>query len=159
MKGSEGLPQHLWRLRDRAPPARRIASCARSYVCFGPINPAGFARERFGAWRDIALYEPGGRARLSQALLARNKRRSEQSSRCAARAALGLTGAKLLKACTYSRVAPEKALPGGTCTWAMATFKASSKRLPTPRVDSWDSLAPSNSVNCRQIDKPIPRPP
>jgi hypothetical protein len=36
-------------------------------------NPAGFARGRLGAWRDIALYEPGGRARPQQALLARNK--------------------------------------------------------------------------------------
>ncbi|WP_336336043.1 hypothetical protein, partial [Pseudomonas putida] len=40
---------------------------ARSYVCFGPIIPMGFARERFGAWLDIASYEQGGRARLSQA--------------------------------------------------------------------------------------------
>ncbi|WP_409264960.1 hypothetical protein, partial [Pseudomonas sp. KCJK9000] len=49
------------------------------------------------AWRDIASYKPGGRAHLPQALLARNKRRSEQSSRCAARAALDLTGAKSLR--------------------------------------------------------------
>ncbi|MGE8314675.1 MAG: hypothetical protein ACN6OO_04405, partial [Pseudomonas putida] len=75
-----------------APPARRIASCARSYACFGPIIPVGFARERLGAWLDIASYQQGGRARLSQALLARNKRRSERSSRCAARAALDLIG-------------------------------------------------------------------
>ncbi|MFT2189280.1 hypothetical protein, partial [Pseudomonas putida] len=27
----------------------------------------GFARERLGAWRDIASYKQGGRARLSQA--------------------------------------------------------------------------------------------
>ncbi|MFG0501920.1 hypothetical protein ACF8GD_04635, partial [Pseudomonas putida] len=47
---------------------------------------------RLGAWRDIASYKQGGRARLSQALLARNKRRSERSPRCAARAALDLTG-------------------------------------------------------------------
>ncbi len=51
---------------------------ARSYVCFGPIIPVGFVRERFGAWFDIASYVQGGRARLSQALLARNKRRSER---------------------------------------------------------------------------------
>jgi hypothetical protein len=82
------------RLGDRAPPARRIASCARSYVCFGPIIPVGFARERLGAWRDIAPNKQNGRARLPQALLARNKRRSERSSRCAARAALDLMAAK-----------------------------------------------------------------
>ncbi|CAK6473667.1 hypothetical protein PSEG_01297 [Pseudomonas sp. Nvir] len=76
--------------REAAPPARRIASCARSYVFFGPIMPGGFAREPFGACLNIASYEPGGRARLSQASLARNKRRSERSSRCAARAALDL---------------------------------------------------------------------
>ena len=52
-----------------------IASCARSYVCFGPIIPVGFARERLGACLNIAPYKQGGRARLSQALLARNKRR------------------------------------------------------------------------------------
>ncbi|SUD77235.1 Uncharacterised protein [Pseudomonas putida] len=76
--------------REAAPPVRRIASCARSYVFFGPIMPGGFAREPFGACLNIASYEPGGRARLSQASLARNKRRSERSSRCAARAALDL---------------------------------------------------------------------
>ncbi|MCA4079228.1 hypothetical protein LD001_28790, partial [Pseudomonas kurunegalensis] len=41
---------------------------ARSYVCFGPIIPAGFTRECFGVWLDIASYKQGGRARLSQAL-------------------------------------------------------------------------------------------
>jgi len=62
-------------------PRGAIASCARSYVCFGPIIPVGFARERLGACLNIAPYKQGGRARLSQALLARNKRRSERSSR------------------------------------------------------------------------------
>ncbi|MGE6705094.1 hypothetical protein ACQKF2_28175, partial [Pseudomonas hunanensis] len=55
------------------------------------------ARERFGVWRKIAPYKQGGRARLEQALLAKNKRRSKRSSRCAARAALDLTGAEDLK--------------------------------------------------------------
>jgi len=36
---------------------------ARSYICFGPIIPVGFARERSGAWLDIASYQQGGRAR------------------------------------------------------------------------------------------------
>jgi len=80
-----------------APPARRIASYARSYVCFGPLFPGGFACGRLGAWRDITSYLRGSRARLPQALLARNKRRSERSSRCAARAALDLAGATTLK--------------------------------------------------------------
>ncbi|WP_236166749.1 hypothetical protein, partial [Pseudomonas juntendi] len=62
------------------------------YVCFGPIIPVGFARERLGACLKIASYEQSGRAHLAQGLLARNKRRSERSSRCAARAALDLTG-------------------------------------------------------------------
>ncbi len=53
-------------------------------------------RERVGAWLDIAPYKQGGRARLSQALLAVNKRRSEPCSRCAARAALDLANAKNL---------------------------------------------------------------
>jgi len=55
------------RLCNRAPPARRIASEARSYVCFGPIIPVGIARERLGAWLDIASDKQGGRAHLSQA--------------------------------------------------------------------------------------------
>jgi len=39
---------------------------ARSYVCFGPIISVGFARERLGAWRDIASYNKAV-ARLPQA--------------------------------------------------------------------------------------------
>jgi len=84
----------LLRVRDRAPPARRIASNARSYVCFGPVIPGTNARGRLGAWRDIASNKQGVRARLSQALLAENKRRSERCSRCAARAALDLEPAE-----------------------------------------------------------------
>ncbi len=38
----------------------------RSYACFGPIRPVGFARERLGAPLDIASYKQGGRARLAQ---------------------------------------------------------------------------------------------
>ncbi|MDS5205285.1 hypothetical protein RLB24_02400, partial [Streptococcus pneumoniae] len=68
------MSQDMQRLLERAPPARRIASCARSYVCFGPIIPVGFARERLGACLNIAPYKQGGRAHLAQGLLARNKR-------------------------------------------------------------------------------------
>ena len=73
----------MQRLLERAPP-RGIASCARSYVCFGPIIPVGFARERLGACLNIAPYKQGGRAHLAQGLLARNKRRSERSMPAAA---------------------------------------------------------------------------
>ena len=61
-----------------APSAARAAhrEQARSYICSGPIMPVGFARERPGAWLDIALYKQGGRARLAQDGLAGNKRRS-----------------------------------------------------------------------------------
>jgi len=38
--------------------------------------PAGFARERLGVCLDIASYQQGGRVRLAQDGLARNKRRS-----------------------------------------------------------------------------------
>ncbi|MDH0508837.1 hypothetical protein N7645_21225, partial [Pseudomonas juntendi] len=55
-----------------------------------------------GACLNIAPYKQSGRARLSQALLARNKRWSERSSRCAARAALGLPGDTPVMACTLS---------------------------------------------------------
>ncbi|MFV0891196.1 hypothetical protein [Pseudomonas kurunegalensis] len=95
-----GTTKVIYRPQDRAPPARRIASYARYYVCFGPIIPVGIAREFFGAWLDIASYKQGGRARLPQALLARNKRSSERSSRCAARAALDLISAAYLSAST-----------------------------------------------------------
>ncbi|WP_218648048.1 hypothetical protein, partial [Pseudomonas hunanensis] len=95
----------LWDLRANALAHGTISRGSNKAVarachrrCFGPIMPVGFARERLGAWRDIASYKQGGRARLSQALLAKNKRRSERSSRCAARAALDLTSATNLKA-------------------------------------------------------------
>ncbi len=94
IRADRWLPGDMQRLGDRAPPARRIASFARSYVCFGPIMPGGLARERFGACLNIVPDKQGGRAHLAHGLLARNKRRSERSSRCAARAALDLTGAE-----------------------------------------------------------------
>ncbi|WP_286762009.1 hypothetical protein, partial [Pseudomonas sp. UBA2047] len=59
-----------------------------------------FARERLGACLKIASYEQGGRAHLAQGLLARNRRRSERSSRCAARAALDLTSTAYIVATT-----------------------------------------------------------
>ncbi len=49
---------------------------ARSYACFGPVCPVAIARGRLDACLDIAPYKQGGRARLAQAILARNKRRS-----------------------------------------------------------------------------------
>jgi len=49
-----------------------------------------FARERLGAWLDIASYKQGGRAPLAQEGLARNKCGSGLASRCAARAALDI---------------------------------------------------------------------
>ncbi|MGZ0898382.1 hypothetical protein, partial [Pseudomonas putida] len=55
---------------------KAVARAWHRTVCFGPIIPAGFARERFGACLDIASYKQGGRARLAQEGLARNKRRS-----------------------------------------------------------------------------------
>ncbi|MHB2052918.1 hypothetical protein, partial [Pseudomonas hunanensis] len=55
---------------------KAVARAWHRTVCFGPIIPAGFARERFGACLDIASYKQGGRARLAQNGLARNKRRS-----------------------------------------------------------------------------------
>jgi len=71
---------------------KAVARACHRHVCFGPMIPVRFARECLGAWLNVTSYRQGGRARLSQALLARNKRRSELRSRCAARAALDLTG-------------------------------------------------------------------
>ena len=60
----------------------------------------------FGAWRDIASNIQGGRVRLSQALLAKNKRRSERCSRCAARAALDLNTDTPAPPSTYNLKCP-----------------------------------------------------
>ncbi|WP_235776644.1 hypothetical protein, partial [Pseudomonas putida] len=46
---------------------KRIASCRSLLRLFRAYYFWGFARERLGAWRDIASYKQGGRARLSQA--------------------------------------------------------------------------------------------
>jgi len=43
----------LYRLEDRAPPARRIASNARSYVCFGPVTPVPVGATALFVRRDI----------------------------------------------------------------------------------------------------------
>ncbi len=42
--GTRCLAWHFRRLSDRAPPARRIATQGRSYICFGPIIPGALAR-------------------------------------------------------------------------------------------------------------------
>ncbi|WP_339470954.1 hypothetical protein, partial [Pseudomonas capeferrum] len=97
-----GLPWHLQRLEDRAPPpARRIASCARSYVGFVPVMPVTGARDRLVCTSRYRAMRQGVRAQISQEKLARNKRRSERSSRCAARAALDLPGAEFAVANTW----------------------------------------------------------
>jgi len=83
----------------------------------------GFARERLGAWRDIMSYKPGGRARVPQALLAGNKRRSERSSRCAAWAALDLTGAKQPK--------PNTPQPSRNHMPTLSTYNLTAAQLPT----------------------------
>ena len=111
------------------------------YVCFGPIIPVGFARERLGACLKIASYEQGGRAHLAQGLLARNKCRSERSSRCAARAALDLTGAEDAPA-TLARnhrishrycISPEAcAVNVGAGLPAMRPVQAYSMKVTTP---------------------------
>jgi|GEM_PF-3571944 len=77
---------------DRAPLARRIASCARSYVW-------GFARVRLGARRAIASYQQGDRGACHRRYWPETNGRSEQSSRCAARAALDLKGNNTLPPC------------------------------------------------------------
>ncbi len=69
-------------LAPERPSAARAAlrGQARSYACFGPVMPVGFSRERPGAHLDIAPYKQGGRARLAQEGLARNKRRRGRRS-------------------------------------------------------------------------------
>ncbi len=164
----------MQRLLERAPPARRIASCARSYVCFGPIIPVGFARERLGACLKIASCEQGGRAHLAQGLLARNKRRSERSSRCAARAALDLTGTEDAAA-TLARnhrishrysatLRPCEILVGSGLPAMKPTPVSDERRAPLPPVPSTGSTHRSPPVrpcwpgqSCRPAPSPLPR--
>ena len=55
--GLTGVCHKVWqRLLSSA------ARASRSYVCFGPIIPVGFARERLGACLNIAPYKQGARA-------------------------------------------------------------------------------------------------
>ncbi len=61
-----------------------------SYVCFGPVMPVTGARDRLVHTTRYCAMHQGVRAQIPQDQLARNKRRSERSSRCAARAALDL---------------------------------------------------------------------
>ena len=61
--------------------------------------------------RHDRVMRQGVRAQIPQEYLARNKRRSERSSRCAARAALDLTGAKKVSAC---RIGVSSAADAGT---------------------------------------------
>ncbi len=129
------------RLGDRAPPARRIASCARSYVCFGPVISGGIGRGRFGACRDIAPNKQNGRARLSRALLARNRRRSERSSRCAARAALdfsnGITStANMPGHCATSCHAVWRAMRHGFKGMALEVRRLGDRAPPARRIAS-----------------------
>jgi hypothetical protein len=92
----------VWRWGgNRAPPARRIASYARSYICFGPVTSVPARATALFVRHNIASCQQGGRAQMPQASLARNKCRSERSSRCAARAALDLIGAENAKPGTW----------------------------------------------------------
>ncbi len=52
--------------RNRAPPARRIASCARSYVCFWPVTPVTGARDRFVCTTQYRAKRQGARAQIPQ---------------------------------------------------------------------------------------------
>jgi len=75
----------------RSSAARAAHRELRSLLRLFPANYSWEIRART-PWRisNYRVVQTGGRARLSQAWLARNKRRSERSSRCAARAALDL---------------------------------------------------------------------
>ena len=61
------MPVELQRTQDRAPPARRIASCARSYVCFGPVTPVADARDRLVHTTLSRAMPQGVRAQIPQA--------------------------------------------------------------------------------------------
>ncbi len=60
------LPWVLGGGRNRAPPARRIASCARSYVCFWPITPVADARDRFVCTTQYRAKRQSVRAQIPQ---------------------------------------------------------------------------------------------
>ncbi len=139
-------------------PGWRIASKARSYVCYGPVMPVRNARDRPrpGARRDIQPYEQGGRARVPQALLAKNKRRSEPCSRCAARAALDLRPTTKFKHCDHGTHAPLHPVPvfnilrifnhsGVKCAWLRSTGTKSFKE-ETSAQTSWLHASPSKTL-------------
>ena len=86
-----------WRMAQYHVVQSSIASCARSYACFGPIIPVPFARERLGAWRNITLYKQASRAALAPTLV------SGQSFLCHLRANALAHGA--ISRCTNKAVA------------------------------------------------------
>jgi len=60
------LPWVLGGGRNRAPPARRIASFARSYVCFGPVTPVADARDRLVCTARYRAMRQGVRTQIPQ---------------------------------------------------------------------------------------------
>ena len=60
------MTQPLWRLRDRAPPARRFAGQARSHICFGPVTPVPLHTTALFARRNIEVDAKGPRASASE---------------------------------------------------------------------------------------------
>ncbi len=90
------------------------------------MRPVGFARGRLGACHGIASYQQGGRALSSLTLLAKNKRRSERSSPCAARAALDIRAAATLKPYTSYLVK----LPVSPCSAIDQTSSADPSPAP-----------------------------
>ncbi|GLO56737.1 hypothetical protein PPUJ20066_27730 [Pseudomonas putida] len=63
--GGKGLPWHLQCCENRAPPARRIASNARSYVCFGPVTPVAARATALFTRPGIEVDAKGPRANAS----------------------------------------------------------------------------------------------
>ncbi|WP_330508598.1 hypothetical protein V1687_24715 [Pseudomonas putida] len=53
-------------LKSSAARARRIASCARSYVCFGPVTPVTGARDRFVCSAQYRDMPQSARAQIPQ---------------------------------------------------------------------------------------------
>ncbi len=135
----------------QAPLARRIASCARSYVW-------GFARVRLGAWRAIASSQQSGRVRLSQTLLARNKRRSERSSRCAARAALDLKGNNTLPPCPLQQKPDPHTLETRISVGEIERrSRGASRALLVPTFGGLRAYALAHGALSRRINKAVAR--
>ena len=148
-----------WR-DNRAPPARRIASCARSYVCFGPVTPVAVARDRLVYTARYRAMRQGVRAQIPQEQLARNKRRSERSSRCAARAALDIRNTANPKPSIYTLkpLLTPASIHGDYASPAHILKDERNGQTPRPQASPCTMLSARQALHADNCDPPASAP-